>query len=142
MYAKHFVTFMLLFFLVIIVDPNNSEKSILINFGWTILIYILYMITTRVSFPFMVILVIIMMIIYILSKIAKNKLEEKKEDEYKMLKYVQNILFIIFIILGVVGFLIYMIEKSREYKDAFSIFKFIFGTPVCRKFTPADAKLL
>jgi len=79
---------------------------------------------------------------YILSKLAKNKLEHKKEDEYKNLKMAQNILFIILIILGVVGFLIYMVEKSREYKSKFSIMKFIFGSPKCRKFTPTDAKIL
>jgi len=142
MYAKHFATFMLLFFLVIIVDPDNSEKNIFANFGWTVLVYILYMITTKVSFPIMVILILIMMIMYILSKLAKNKLEEKKEDEYKNLKMAQNILFIILIILGVVGFLIYMVEKSREYKGKFSILKFIFGASKCRKFTPVDAKIL
>ena len=142
MYAKHFVTFMLLFFLVIIVDPDNSEKGILANFGWTALIYVLYMVTTRVSFPIMVILVLIMMVMYILSKIAKHKLEQKKEEEYKTLKLAQNILFIILIIFGVVGFLIYFVEKSREYKGKFSFLKFLFGTPVCRKFTPADAKIL
>lgn len=142
MYAKHFVTFLLLFFLVIIIDPDNSEKSIITNFGWTIVVYVIYMFTTRVSFPVMIILVNIMMIMYILSKLAKNKLAEKKEEEYKKLKLVQNVLYIILIILGIGGFLIYFVEKYREYKGQFSLLKFIFGNPVCRKFTPKEAKLL
>jgi hypothetical protein len=142
MYAKHFISFLLLFFLVIIIDPENSEKSILINFGLTIVIYMLYMMTTRVSFPIMIILLIITMIIYILSKLAKKKLEEKKEDEYNNLKLTQNILFIIFIILGGIGFSLYFYEKYMEYKGKFSILKFIFGNPVCRKYTPDNAKII
>jgi hypothetical protein len=142
MYAKHFISFLLLFFLVIIIDPENSEKSILINFGLTIVIYMLYMITTRVSFPIMIMMLIIMMIMYILSKLSKKKLEEKKEDEYNNLKLTQNILFIIFIILGSIGFSMYFYEKYREYEGKFSVLKFIFGNPVCRKYTPDNAKII
>ncbi len=82
------------------------------------------------------------MVSYILSNLAKKKLEEKNEEEYKKLKLAQNIIFIILIILGSLGFTLYAIEKFREYKGQFSILKFIFGNPQCRKYTPSDAKIL
>lgn len=142
MYAKHFMTFLLLFFLVILIDPKNADKDMLTNFGFTVLIYVIFIITTRVSFPIMLLIIILLLVSYILSSIAKKKKEENNEEEYKKYKLVQNILFIIIIVLGSLGFIIYLIEKYREYKSNFSILKFIFGNPVCRKFTPNEAKIL
>ncbi len=141
-YAKHLMTFLLLYFLVILTDSKNTENSILLNLGWTVLIYLIFIVTTRVSFPIMIILLILMMVSYILGNIAKKKLEEKKDDEYKKLKLAQNIIFILLIIITSIGFLIYFIEKLREYKGAFSIIKFLTGDSKCREYTPANARIL
>lgn len=141
-YAKHFMTFLLLYFLVILTDAKNTENSILSNLGWTVLIYILFIFTTRVSFPIMIILLVLMMVSYILGNIAKKKLEEKKDEEYKKLKLAQNIMFILLIVVTTVGFLIYFIEKLREYNGAFSVIKFLSGNTKCRQYTPADARIL
>jgi hypothetical protein len=90
----------------------------------------------------MIILIILMIASYILSNLAKKKLEDKNEEEYKKLKLAQNIIFIILLILSVSGFTIYLIEKYIEYKGQYSILKFVFGNPKCRKYTPSDAKIL
>jgi hypothetical protein len=142
MYAKHFITFLLLYFLVIVTDSNNLENGVFISLGWTVVVYIIFMITTRVSFPIMIVLLILMMASYILGNTAKKRLDEKKEDEYKKLKSAQNIMFILLITFTTTGFMIYMIEKYREYKGTFSIVKFLFGNSKCRQYTPADVRIL
>jgi len=138
MYVKHLMTFLLLFFLVVLIDPKNSDKNLLHNFGLSIMIYILFIITSRVSLPIMIIIVILLVVIYIISNIAKKKKEENKEDEYKRYKLAQNIIFIILMTLALFGIILYGIEKSEEYKGNFSFLTFIFGNPVCRNYTPKE----
>lgn len=141
MYFKHLMTFLLLFFLVILTDPKNADKDLLTSFGFTLLTYIIFIITTRTSFIFMIVIIIFLLISYILNSIAKKKKEENKEEEFRKYKLVQNILFIVIIILGSTGFIIYAIEKYREYGNEFSIIKFILGNPLCKNYTADSAKL-
>lgn len=142
MYGKHFVGFILLFFLIIMVDPNNMEKNLFVNFGYTLLIYILFIVTTKLSFPIMVIVLLLLLVCYILSNIAKKRKQDGKDQEYQKMKTIQNVLFIIISIISVVGFLIYLLEKYREYGATFSIIKFIFGTVTCRNHTPKQVKII
>jgi hypothetical protein len=141
MYFKHIMTFLLLFFLVILTDPKNSDKNLLSSFGLTVLTYIIFIVTTRTSFVFMIIIIILLLISYILNSIAKKKKEENNEDEYRKYKLIQNILFIILIIVGSTGFIIYIIEKYREYGNDFSIITFIIGNPSCKNYTSDSVKI-
>ena len=143
MYAKHFLAILLLFFLVILADPNNDmENNIFYYMGITILIYILYLITTHVSFPIMILILLLLTVSYILDKIAQKKKTENKEEEYKKYRLIQFIIFIIIFITSIIGFILYFIEKYREYGSKFTILQFIIGTPVCRKYTPKNAKII
>ena len=142
MYAKHFIGVLLLFFLVIMIDPDNMEKNLLVNVGLTLLIYVIFIITSRLSFVFIVIVLILLLVCYIIGTIAKKKQKEKKEEEYKQLKLIENIIFIIVSVISAIGFIIYAVEKYREYGKEFSLLKFIIGTPVCRNHTPASAKII
>jgi Ca2+/Na+ antiporter len=141
-FAKHFIGFMLLFLLVIMVDPKNMEKNLLSNLGFTILIYVLFMITTKLNLYVMLIVLLLLLVCYILATIAKKKREEKKDDEYKNLKIVEQTLFIIMAIISVVGLSLYFMEKYREYGNRFSIIKFILGVTSCRNYTPSAAKII
>jgi len=80
-YAKHLVAFILLFFLVILVDQKNMERDLLVNFGWSILIYLLFIITTRISFPFMIALLVLPLTIYILHQ-PKRKMRQNYINNY------------------------------------------------------------
>jgi Ca2+/Na+ antiporter len=141
-YAKHLIGFVLLFFLVIMVDSKNMEKNLLSNFGYSLMIYVLFIITTRLPYYIMLLFMIILLIMYILGVIAKKKLEEQKEEEYKQLKLAQSILFIILCCIGIIGFIVYFIEKYKEYSSNFSFIKFILGDTVCRNYTPKNAKII
>jgi hypothetical protein len=141
MYFKHIITFLALFFLIILIDPKNTDANLLHSFAYTILIYILFIITTRTSIYIMIIILILLLIIYVLNSIAKKKLEQNNQEDYKKYKLIQNILFLVIIFLGITGFIIYAYEKYLEYGDNFSIIQFIIGTPKCKQFTPTEAKL-
>ena len=141
-YAKHFIGILLLFFLVIMTDPNNMEKNLLANVGYTLLIYALFVLTTKISFILMIPVLLLLLVCYITATISKKKKEEKKEDEYNNLKAIEKIAFVIMCLISIVGFIIYLIEKYREYGKQFSFVKFVLGAPVCRNYTPAAAKII
>jgi hypothetical protein len=141
MYLKHLVTFLLLFFLIVLIDPKNADADLLQSFGFAILTYLIFIITTRTSIIFMIIIILLLTIIYVLNSIAKKKLEENNDEEYRKYKLVQNILFIFVIFFGVTGFIIYAFEKYSEYRDDFSLITFILGNPNCKNYTPKEEKL-
>lgn len=141
-YAKHLICFILLFFLIIMADSKNMEQNIFINIGLCVLIYIVFIITTKLSFKLLIVVLILLLASYIIGTIAKKKKEDNNIDEYKRLKLAQNIIFIVLCCICVIGFIIYLIEKSREYKSNFSLLKFILGVNKCKHATPSAAKII
>lgn len=141
MYAKHFIGFILLFFLVIMVDQDNMEKNLMYNIFYSIIIYALFLLTTRVSFPFMVVILLLLLLCYIITSIAKKRKDDKKDTDHDMLIRIRNIIFLIIIATIMIGFGLYSVEKYREYGKQFSFTKFILGKPKCRNYTPSSAKL-
>lgn len=142
MYGKHVIGFILLMFLVVLSDPHNTEKDLLSNLGYSFLIYLLFLVTTKLSFSLIVIVLVLLLTVYIVGNIAKKKKEEKKEDEYNQLKTLNLILVSLIAIISAFGFGIYYMEKSKEYGKSFSLTKFIIGVPVCKKYTSTNAKLI
>lgn len=156
MYGKHLIGFILLLFLVILSDPSNTEKNILSNIGYSILIYALFMITTKLSFSLMIVVLVLLLSLYVVGNISKKRKEEQtkqKEAEGSesketrplqtdSLETVKAVLISLMGVITVVGFGIYFIEKKREYGKTFSLEKFILGVPVCRNYTPESAKMI
>ncbi len=140
-YAKHVIALILLFFLVIVVNPSYADQNILKNIGITFLIYLWFIITTRSPFAIMVGVLVCLVATYI-ANIAKDRYNnEKNEDAAKKAQLVQNILAIMALSLSILGFFIYLYEKKLEYKDEFSVRKFFAGTNNCKQYTPENARL-
>lgn len=148
MYGKHIIGFILLVFLVIWSDQSNTEKNLLINLGYSLLIYFMFIITTKLSFPLMVAVLFMLLLVYVVGNISKKRKEEKKEEdknkkeEYDYLKMINLTLVSLIVIISVTGFGIYYVEKKREYGKTFSLEKFIIGVPVCKNYTQKSAKII
>ncbi len=130
-YYKHLIAFILLLFLIILIDEENINKNLLYNIGLAIIIYILFIISTRINHLLIIIILGILLIIYILDKSAEKE-KETNINLYNTYKYYQLILIIIVIILMIIGFIYYLYEKYMEYDKKFSILTFIFGTLKCK----------
>ena len=76
-----------------------------------------------------------------MNNISKKKKEEKKEEEQKSLETMIMVLFSLIVVITIVGNGFYLVEKYNEYGSSFSLNKFILGVPVCKNYTPANAKL-
>lgn len=148
MYGKHIIGFILLVFLVIWSDQSNTEKNLLINLGYSLLIYFMFIITTKLSFPLMVAVLFMLLLVYVVGNISKKRKEEKKEEdknkkeEYDYLKMINLTLVSLIVIISATGFGIYYVEKKREYGKTFSLEKFIIGVPVCKNYTQKSARII
>jgi hypothetical protein len=134
MLAKHVTGFILLFFLVIYVKPDNVDNQILYNIGLSAIIYIWFFMTTRCPFPLLILNIVLLIIIYIID-IRKTRLTDDKDKNKKELNDLENyqkIITVIIILFTIIGFVYYFGQKKLEYRDQFSIYKFLVGTRTCR----------
>lgn len=134
MIAKHITGFLLLFFLVIYVKPENVDKEIIYNISLSVILYLWFFMTTRIPFALLLLTIILLIVIYILD-IRKSRLNEDtktNENEIKLIETSQKLITYGIIIITVVGFIYYFGQKKMEYRDKFELSKFFTGTIKCR----------
>lgn len=141
-YAKHMIAFLLLFFLIVVINPDYADRDIVKNILMSIGIYVWFLITTRVPLFIMIIVLILLISSYIVSITKKRNEKDKNEEGAKRAENWQNGLAYTALGLSIVGFVMYTIEKKMEYKSKFSLLKFISGDIQCRNFTPKSARLI
>lgn len=145
MIFKHLIGFMLLFFFNVFIGESR-DISPLNQLLYTLVVYIIFIITTKTNIYFLLIVIFIMFINYLLNetiyfyknkydKNDKNDKNDKKEDylyKINLIKKIQFIICIIMVSLILIGFVIYIIQKYNEYNKEFKISKFLFGIPNCK----------
>lgn len=131
MLAKHMLAFLLLLFLVIMVDPGQADKKILQNILLAATVYAWFFVTTRTPLYITVITLVLLMGAYVAhaSHKAYVKTDAAKSDAAKSWR---NRLSFVVLVISIFGFLVYMYEKKAEYGDNFSYLKFFTGTNHCR----------
>lgn len=142
LFIMHLVGFLMLFFVVILVDPANADKNLVSNLGIASVVYTWFVMSSKTHIYFTIATICILLTVYIINAKRIRVTEEKNEEQAKKLLGIQKVLVIAAGILTAVGFAIYLTEKRNEYKSEFSILYFLFGTPRCRNYTPQSAKIL
>lgn len=132
---QHLFAFSALFFLITIVDPNNS-MSVWQTWQKTIIIYILFIMSTKAKWPFVASLIVVLMAdMTVKTHIAyKEKQKEDANIAKESRKYIRALVFIIII----AGFIHYALRAVSHHKKNFSWKKFILGTGKCKKFETVD----
>lgn len=141
MIAKHVVGFLLLFFLIVLINPDYADKHVIRNLVISFTIYVWFLITTRTPFPVMILVLVLLLASYIASIAKKRHETEKHELERKNADRWQKSLSMTAFIISIIGFVFYAIEKKKEYKSKFEWLKFFSGNLQCRKFTPVKARI-
>lgn len=125
MFVKHIVGYMTLLFFVVLSGGNNSAST---NLLYSLLIYIVFWFSTRISFEYFVVFIILTALLYII-----HLFQNENDDPTNMrLKITKDILQVSIFVVLIIGFIFYYIEKKLEYKKKFSITKFILGKPACK----------
>lgn len=142
MLAKHALALLLMFFLVVLINPTANEKTLALNVMWAVLIYTWFLMTTYSPLPLAFLSIALLLVIYLLNGYKSRLEEEKKEADANRVAQVQTTFAVIALVLAVVGFSIYAYEKKLEYGSKFELLKFLQGKIVCRNYTPKSAKVL
>jgi hypothetical protein len=143
MLAKHIISLMLLFFLIVLVNPDLQGKDLPILFGFSVAIYIWFILTTHSPIYIIIIVLILLLSSYIIGTLKSNYSKDKKQEKLvNTLQFVQNILAIVALSFSVIGFVIYTFEKRMEYDKDFSWITYLAGTTTCKRYTPKYAKII
>ena len=133
MFAKHCITLIILYFAIDFTSgvnnkPQHPGKTMYI----TLLIYIVFMLFTRMNIYFTVVSFLILLSIYILNNYKQYYLQKEEDsNRIKVINTSKNILFIILIVLIFIGASSYFIKQRRDHGKNWSTFKYIFGTTKC-----------
>ena len=151
MYAKHILIFFVIYFTIDFTQGDKVDDPFM-NVGKALLVWLLFHFFTHMDIQPTILAISLFMILFFISNyrhyIKSNLQNLSKSDKVSIIKLdknlemAQNIIFITNILVILIGFSIYYIEKRREYTKNFSLLKFIFGNPTCKKYTPKKAKFM
>ena len=142
--AKHAIAFISAFYVIVLTetDKEDSDKSMLDYFLTTLVIYGIFVLSTKAKaqfvFPMLLLLLVDQLLkVYMDIREKKAKKENKKEDNNSELS--TSTLETIRSLLGygimgfiTVGFLSYYFRQRSEFGANFSTSKFLLGTSKCK----------
>ncbi len=129
MAVKHLMGVMTMFFFIVMIDSDSKvERDPATQLFYSLILYFMFILTTRMDHRFWVAFIISLFLIYILYTYRNNSDSEEEKERYT--KHQMTLTYIsAFIVL--IGFAIYLNEKRTEYGDNFSFSTFILGKPEC-----------
>ena len=131
--VKHLVGIFILFFSVGIfsspgIDPIETFKT-------TLTIYIMFILFTRMSLNFTIVVFILLAINYSIWNYI-DYFKYKEDDKYyktiDRLNEIQKTIYSIIIVTILIGFTLYFKKQYKTYKKDWSTSKFIFGVKKCK----------
>ena len=148
LYFKHFITYILIFGLIMMeggweLNNINNNKfnwyngNTLDSLVWAFILYIVFLVSTKMHFTYNMIFFMILLFVYIINTYKNNLIEKKiiDEDNYQNIYINYFIYFLIFctIIILIIGNIQYFIYKKMEYKEKFNLIIYILGKNKCKK---------
>ena len=149
LYFKHFITYILIFGLIMMeggweLDNNVTNSNFnwsngntLHSLVWSFVLYIIFLLSTKMKFIYNIIFFITLLFIYIINTYKNNLIEKEilNEDFHKNNYYNYSLYFLTFcmILILIIGNIEYFIYKKSKFKEKFDIIKYIFGTNKCKK---------
>ena len=130
--AKHIVLLFLIYFTV----DLTSEEVIhpLENFKYTLLLWIFYILFTRMNMVFTMIIFILLLTMYVLNNYKDYLLslnDDKNKEMIEMIDQIFKILPMVILIILLIGFIMYFMKQRKEHKKNFNVLTFIFGSKKC-----------
>ena len=132
MLVKHMFLIFLIYFTINF--TSSIQDNPLEELKKTLLIWSLYIIFTKMTLLFTGLTFLSLLTVYIMNNYIEFLKTSKKKDNKLIyrLKDQKKMLYKLIIILMVIGFSLYVIKQRNDYKNNFSWFKFLLGTPVCK----------
>jgi len=136
-FVVHLIGIATFFFLFTILDPSNKNHISIVWFK-TIFVYTIFIIMTKSKWYFIAPILGLLLIDQTLKKHVAIQTERGDDTDklQKIQKDISNILVIIILSLIFIGAAHYMYLQRIEYKNDFSMTKFLFGVTTCKTKTP------
>lgn len=141
-FIKHLLLLFMIYFTIDFAkDENTPPEHPIKNMGKAFIVWVIFHIFTHLKQFATGILVLLLMIVYVSDNYSSylKSLPDVNNNVIEKLKLLEKISFGLALVIGILGFGMYFIEKRREYKNNFSLFKFIFGVKKCKGKTPKSA---
>lgn len=135
MYVKHLLGFFTLYFFISLVETSDVVPTSLTDrFVFAFVVYIWFIISTRIEVKYWLVLIILLCIIYVLQLNIESENKKELPDSKKIenISKIQKIILYISVIITIIGFLIYLGEKKHEYKKSFNYSTFFSGVAKCK----------
>ena len=146
-YSRHIIGIILFFFFIMfeggwdfdkerqaMAPVNWSKGNALHSMVYAVLIYALFTLTARSRLTPNLLLFSSLFLVYIINT-QRRYLEIRnqiKKETIKILENVEKGLLVLSVIIVLYGLIDYFLYKKRIYKDQFSMYLFLLGTPRCR----------
>lgn len=130
MWLKHLLGFMTMYFFVVLVDSKSKlSDSPRTQMLFTLLFYVIFIITTRMDYKWWLAFIIGLSIIYILQ-VYKDHDKTEEQERQQLETYQRYLIYTVGIII-ILGFMIYVGRKKTEYGDNFNYLTFLLGKTSC-----------
>jgi hypothetical protein len=134
-YIKHLLGFFTLYLFISLVESSSIIGTGLIDkLKFAAIIYIWFILTTRMNIKFWIPFILMLTTIYILQLNIENENKNENPNTEKIEKYknYQKILVKLSLLVTILGFLVYLGEKKYEYGNSFKFSTFISGVIKCK----------
>lgn len=130
---RHIIGIITIYTFIITTIPSFKKKPISYNIYFSIICYILFLISLRIDIRVLLILFILALISIHLDNIVEHGKEENNTEKIVIYsEYRQKLEYIMYIILAI-GFILYTIKIIKTDGMNFKLYNFIFGEHNCNK---------
>tara|TARA_B100000530_G_scaffold335110_1_gene286416 strand:- start:2341 stop:2856 length:516 start_codon:yes stop_codon:yes gene_type:complete len=126
MLSKHIINIAILFFAIDFIDSNH-EVTPFINLLIALIIYIIFILFTKMELNLTILVFILFAINYFIISCSKYYISHQD-----LLKSISNYIYIAMAIIILIGFNLYLYKQYNSYKKNWSFFTFIFGVTKCK----------
>lgn len=138
MFAKHTIAFILLFFLVILSDSGNKSRSLQVNFAYAILVYVMFIVTTKATLGFTLCTLGLLMVMFCMEQFKESIVDDERTSKHTpyllsstTYDRIQTVLGFSVFVISLIGLGYYYKRETIEYANSFNMKKFVFGIPRC-----------
>ncbi len=142
MILKHLFGFLTLFFFVVFVEPEHSDKTFLYQISMAIGLYIWFIFTTRMEIHAFALFIIVLFSLYMFNIYFDKNHKDNNTDEKEVFKEnINRYGLLLGVLITIIGFTSYVGQKKIEYGNRFNWTSFFIGHPECKKETPIEARM-
>ena len=142
MILKHMFAFLTLFFFVVFVEPEHSDKTFTYQIVMALGLYVWFVFTTKMEIHAFAIFILVLFSLYMFNIYFDRNSKHLENDKKEIVKEnINRYGLILGVLITMIGFASYVGQKKIEFGSRFTWTDFFLGNPECKKESPIESKL-